>query len=109
MFMVRIFSDSALCDKIPALTRLRAAIFTLLMIHFRKYHLRIFFIALMGMLVLPTAKAQAAAEKLSWKIAGEVREVNGSPIQGASVRLEESSGAIAQQITTDVAGKFFIV
>jgi tetratricopeptide (TPR) repeat protein len=108
MFMVRIFPDSALCDKIPALTRLRAAISTLVMICFRKYHLRIFIIALTGMLVLSTAKAQAVSEKLSRKIAGEVKEVNGSPIQGASVRLEESSGAIAQQITTDVAGKFFI-
>jgi tetratricopeptide (TPR) repeat protein len=79
------------------------------MICARKYHLRIFFITLTGMLVLWTARAQAVAEELPWKIAGEVKEVNGSPVQGASVRLEESSGAIAQEITTDGAGKFFIV
>jgi len=108
-FTVQVFPDSALCDRIPPLTRLRAAISTLVMIRFRKYYLRMFFITLTGMLVLSTVRAQAAEEKLSWKIEGEVKEVNGSPIQGASVRLEESSGAIAQQITTDVAGKFFIV
>ena len=58
--------------------------------------------------VLPIANAQAAAEKASWKIEGEVKGADGSPIQGASVRLERSSGVIAQQITTDVAGKFLI-
>jgi tetratricopeptide (TPR) repeat protein len=78
------------------------------MICSRKYHLRILFVTLTGMLVLPAANAQAAAEKASWKIEGKVKEAGGPPIPGASVRLERS-GAIAQQITTDEAGKFLIV
>jgi tetratricopeptide (TPR) repeat protein len=78
------------------------------MICSRKYHLRILFVTLTGILVLPTANAQAAAEKASWKIEGKVIEAGGSPIPGASVRLERS-GVIAQQITTDGAGKFLIV
>ncbi|MGH9515625.1 MAG: carboxypeptidase regulatory-like domain-containing protein [Terriglobales bacterium] len=78
------------------------------MICSRNYYLRTLLVALTGMLVLATINAQTAADKASWKIEGHVKEVGGSPIQGASVRLERS-GAIAQQITTDDAGKFLIV
>ena len=65
-------------------------------------------VTLSGMLAWPIASAQAAAEKPSWKIEGQVKEAGGSPIQGASVRLERG-GAVAQEVTTDVSGKFLIV
>lgn len=68
--------------------------------------LRILF-ALTWVLVLPPATAQTGTDKLSSKIEGKVKEVGGGPIQGASVRLERS-GAIAQQVTTDVTGTFLI-
>lgn len=68
--------------------------------------LRILFIALMCMLVALAANAQAADQKTSWNIQGKVTETNGSPIQGASVRLERSAGGSRQQITTDADGKF---
>ena len=95
--------------KIPALTRRGAGIFIWFMICSRKYHLLALFIALTCGLVLPAANAHTAAANASWKIEGKVKEASGSPIQGASVRLERSSGAIAQQITTDITGKFLIV
>ncbi len=75
----------------------------------RKYLLRILIVTLTCVLVLPTASAQTANEKPSWKIEGTVKEAGGSPIQGASVSLEKSSGVITQQITTDVAGKFLMM
>lgn len=78
------------------------------MISSRIFQLQILFITLACVLVLPTANAQAAAEKGSWKIEGKVKEVSGSAIQGASVRLERN-GAMAQQITTDVTGKFLFM
>jgi len=77
------------------------------MIRFHKCHFRTLLVTLACVLVVPIANAQEAAER-SWKIEGRVEEAGGSPIQGASVRLERS-GAIAQQITSDSEGKFLIV
>jgi tetratricopeptide (TPR) repeat protein len=71
--------------------------------------LRILFITLTCVLVIVAANAQAAHEKPSWNIQGKVTETSGSPIQGASVRLERSSGASRQQITTDADGKFLFM
>jgi tetratricopeptide (TPR) repeat protein len=79
------------------------------MICSRKYYLQILFVTLASVLVLSIANAQFLAEKRSWKIEGKVKEASGSPVQGASVRLETSSGAIEQQITTKADGKFFFV
>ncbi|HEX3103407.1 MAG TPA: carboxypeptidase regulatory-like domain-containing protein [Terriglobales bacterium] len=78
------------------------------MISSHKYHLRILFMALTCLLVFLAANAQAADEKPSWQIEGKVTQNNGSPIQGASVRLERS-GAGPQRITTDADGKFLFI
>lgn len=74
-----------------------------------KYHLRILFITLTEMLVLPTLNARAAEGKPSWKIEGVVRDSNNTPISGASVRLEQSGASIAQETATDAAGNFEVV
>jgi len=81
----------------------------LVMICSHKYHLRILFIALTYALVSPAVNAQATTGEGYWKIEGKVEEASGSPIQGASVRLEGSSGAIEQQAKSDAEGKFVIV
>ena len=71
--------------------------------------MRVFFSALTCVLVLPTANAQAVAGQGSWKVEGKVKSAIGSPIQGASVRLERSGGGIELQTTSDADGKFLFV
>lgn len=75
----------------------------------RKYHLRVLLLTLIAMLAPPIVNGQSAAEKTSRKIEGKVKAADGTPIQGASVRLETSGGATAQQITSGVGGEFLIV
>jgi tetratricopeptide (TPR) repeat protein len=71
--------------------------------------LGILFIALTCVPVFLAANAQAADDKASWQIEGKVTQINGSPIQGAFVRLERSADASYQQITTDADGKFLFM